>query len=94
MKIVIKFTNLLAEKLGKEHVLDFPTRDQLSIVEFIERLSHESWSDEVIDDGYIKSPVILIVDNQLIQLSNPESREVVITSASDITFQIMFAGGI
>ena len=94
MKTQIKFTNLLAEKLGKELVLDFPDRDQLTVVEFVDRLSHEPWSSEVIDDGHIRSPVILIIDNQLIQLSNPESRSVIITSASEITFQIMFAGGI
>ncbi|MDH5404558.1 MAG: hypothetical protein OEY49_18805 [Candidatus Heimdallarchaeota archaeon] len=90
MRVIIKFSNILAEKIGKEIVIYFD-RDVITLTEFIEVIRIQSWSNMIIENNHLLSPVILIIDNNLIQLS--EMPSISITQNSDIQFHLMFAGG-
>ncbi|MHA2249845.1 MAG: hypothetical protein ACXAD7_05760 [Candidatus Kariarchaeaceae archaeon] len=90
VKLTIKFSNLLAEKIAKKVEIAID-QEQLSLSQFIGIVEDQPWSSEVINNRHVKPPVILVIDNKLIQISNDE--DIIITETSDISFQVMFAGG-
>ncbi|MHA2172546.1 MAG: hypothetical protein ACXAB7_21960 [Candidatus Kariarchaeaceae archaeon] len=93
MKLTVKFSNLLAEKLGKVVVIDTnDDRKQLDLQEFIDLIEQQSWADEVLENRFVKNPIILVIDETLIQLSNSVD-DFKIQETSEITFQVTFAGG-
>lgn len=84
---------MLAEKIAKYIEIDvIQHKFSISLNQFIDIIEKQPWADEVIKDKHIKFPVILIIDDQLIQISN-NNENVTITESSDINFSIMFAGG-
>ena len=101
MKLAIKFSNLLAEKYGKEQILQIePTDNSLSINlnHFLEIIKQEVWSVDLLDVSThtIKEGIVMIVDNELIQLSQLDTvqmEKLTFTEQSDISFHVMFAGG-
>ena len=90
VNLTIKFCNLLAEKIAKKVEITID-QEQISLNQFISLVENQPWSSEVIDNKHIKAPVILVIDNKLVQMSNNE--DIIITETSDILFQVMFAGG-
>jgi hypothetical protein len=93
MRLTIKFSNLLADKLGKEVIIDTnDDRQQLDLHEFIDLIEQQPWSEEVLENRLIKTPIMLVIDETLIQLSN-SADDFVIQETSEITFQVTFAGG-
>ncbi|MHA2091634.1 MAG: hypothetical protein ACW98K_12300 [Candidatus Kariarchaeaceae archaeon] len=93
MRLTIKFSNLLADKLGRFVVID--TNDdtkQLDLQEFIDLIEQQSWADEVLENRLVKTPIMLVIDDTLIQLSNSVD-DFKIQETSQITFQVTFAGG-
>lgn len=95
VELSIKFSNLLRDKIGKEITIKIDTNsDCISLIEFISEINKLSWASEVLENDHIKDPIILIIDNKLIQLSNQKLiKEFKIYGSSEIHFQIMFAGG-
>ena len=93
MRLTIKFSNLLADKLGKLVVIDTnDDRKQLNLQEFIDLIDQQPWAEEVLENRLVKTPIMLVIDETLIQLSN-SADDFKIQETSEITFQITFAGG-
>ena len=90
MKLRIKFSTILADKISKYVEIEVD-KAELTLGQFIDLIEQQSWSGEVIENRHIKSPIVLIIDNQLIQFS--DNSEIIISANSDINFQVMFAGG-
>jgi hypothetical protein len=92
VEVVINFSNLLAEEIGKEVVLSSPNRDHLNITDFLSLIAEQEWSEKIIEKGHLKTSIVLIIDNEIIQFSNPP--DINITEKSKISCHIMFAGGL
>jgi hypothetical protein len=90
--ITIKFSNLLAEEIGKEMILTFPNRDYLTINDFLDLIKQQIWADKIIEEDHLKTSIVLIIDEEIIQFSNPS--ELRITEESEISCHLMFAGGL
>lgn len=91
MDLKINFSNLLAEEISKELILNLPQITSLTIKEFLEIIKDQDWAEIVIIEDHLKPSIMLIIDQEIVQFSN--SSEVEITSDSEISFHIMFAGG-
>ncbi len=91
MEIQIKFNSILAEKIGKTQVVH-TDKNELTVSQFISIIENQVWAHEVIENRHVKHPVVLIIDNNLIQNSNL-NHTIRVTENSDVVFQIMFAGG-
>ena len=91
MRLTIKFSNLLAEKIAKKVEISVD-QEQISLTQFMRIIDEQPWSSEVIDNKHIKPPVILVIDDKLVKMSINE--DIIITETSDISFQLMFAGGL
>lgn len=92
MNLKINFSNLLAEEIGKEVIIDLPKVSSLSLQGFLNTIKDQSWASQVIFENHLKTSIVLIIDDEIIQFSN--SSEMDITEDSEISFHIMFAGGL
>lgn len=92
VEVVINFSNLLAEEIAKEVVLSSPTKDHLSITDFLTLLAEQDWAEKIIENDHLRNSIVLIIDDEIIQFSNPP--DIKITEKSKISCHIMFAGGL
>ncbi len=92
MNLKIKFSNLLAEEIAKEVIIDLPQTSMLTLQGFLDTIKDQSWASQVIFENHLKPSIVLIIDKEIIQFSN--SSEMKITKDSEISFHIMFAGGL
>ncbi|OLS26760.1 MAG: hypothetical protein HeimC2_14170 [Candidatus Heimdallarchaeota archaeon LC_2] len=91
MELKINFSNLLADEIAKKLIIEVPQVTSVTLRDFLNVLKEQDWVDILIIDNHLKPSIVLIIDDQIIQFSN--SSEMEITSVSEISFHIMFAGG-
>lgn len=91
-KIKIKFSNLLADEISKEVYLDLKNKESLSPQELLSMIKEQTWGDKIVENDHIKTSIVLIIDDKVIQFANPPDIE--ITSNSKISCHVMFAGGL
>lgn len=90
MKVNIQFKSTLKETFGENKTLEIDTEaDTIDLKEFLIVIEKEEWGSELIEDGHVKTPLMLIVDDNLIQ----NEVELKINEQSIVTFYVMFAGG-
>ncbi|MCE7733621.1 MAG: hypothetical protein GPJ54_02005 [Candidatus Heimdallarchaeota archaeon] len=92
VKLVITFSNLLADEIAKEVVLTSPNKDHLNISDFLSLISEQEWAEKIIENDHLKTSIVLIIDDEIIQFSNPP--DIKITATSKISCHVMFAGGL
>ena len=92
MKLSINFSNIHAEEIAKTIELEISDKSSLTLDEFRELLNKQQWKDKILDNDHLKTSVVLIVDDEVIQFSN--SKDVEINENSQVSFHIMFAGGL
>lgn len=90
MEIKLNFKGPLQEKLGQFKIVNLDS-SKMTLLQFIEHISKFEWSNDLIENNHIKSPTILIIDDQLIKTDNYAN--LIIDEDSVITFHVMFAGG-
>ena len=88
--INIQFKSTLKEKFGENKTLKIDTEtENIDIKEFLKLIEKEEWGSELIEDGHVKNPVMLIIDDSLVQYD----LEMKINEKSKVSFYVMFAGG-
>ena len=92
VEVVINFSNLLAEEIAKQVILSSPKKDHLSIADFLSLIAEQEWAEKIIENDHLKTSIVLIIDNEIIQFSNPP--DIIINEKSKISCHIMFAGGL
>jgi len=90
--IQISFSNLLAIEIAEKVILTIPNKDTLDISDFLSIIKEQEWGEKIIEDDHLKSSVVLIIDDEIIQFANPP--DIKITENSKISCHLMFAGGL
>ena len=88
MKVNILFKTTLKEKFGESRIIDIDG-ETVKLEELLFQIENEDWGAELIENGHIRSPIMLIIDDKLVQ----NDIEMEINENSNITFYVMFAGG-
>lgn len=90
MMINIQFKSFLKEKFGENKTLKIDTEaENIDIKEFLRLIEKEEWGSELIEDGHVRNPVMMIIDDNLVQYEI----EMKINEKSNVSFYVMFAGG-
>ncbi|MFV2014907.1 MAG: hypothetical protein ACC656_05745, partial [Candidatus Heimdallarchaeota archaeon] len=69
--IQISFSNLLAIEIAEKVILNIPDKDSLDISEFLSIIKEQEWGETIIENNHLKSSVVLIIDEEIIQFANP-----------------------
>ena len=92
VEVRIKFSNLLAEEIAKEVILTSSNENSLTILDLLSLIKQQEWAQRIIENDHLKTSVVLIIDDEIVQFANPP--DLTITEDSKISCHLMFAGGL
>lgn len=89
MELQIYFKGPLKESIGES--LKINVNQPCSAKGLVDHIAGLSWGEELIEKGHIRSPYMLVINDDIIKIS--EKPELLIQENDIITFFVMFAGG-